>query len=157
VHSITVSGTRNATSRDASFLNPSSVQPLRTLSPPNHVHNHDEFHLNSATMSSIVDAIITSDAQGAGAPSSSGPTPQARRPPRSSSQPRAPSESVGPHSDYEPFPDDEIVGARGTVKRPRGPAGDIPKLVDVPGETLCESFQTFLETYVSQSLDCNLS
>jgi len=103
-------------------------------------------------MSSIVDAIINSDVPGAGAPSSSGPTPQARRPARASSQPRAPSESVGPHSDYEPFPEDEIVGARGTVKRPRGPAGDIPKLVDVPGETLCESFQTFLETYCVTTL-----
>lgn len=97
-------------------------------------------------MSSIVDAIINSDVPGLGAPQSSGPPRQGRRPVRSSSQPRAPSESVGVNSDYGAFPDDEIVGARGTVKKSRGPPGDIPKLVDVPGETLCESFQTFLET-----------
>lgn len=97
-------------------------------------------------MSSIVDSIISSDTPAFGAPPSSGPARQPRRPGRASSQPRAPSESVGPNSDYEAFPDDEIVGARGTVKRRRGPPTDIPKLVDVPGETLCESFQTFLET-----------
>jgi len=101
-------------------------------------------------MSSLVDAIVNSDAPAFVAPSSSGPSRQAGRQIfRSSSRGRAPSESVGLNSDIEGFPDDEIVGPRGTVKRPRGPDGAIPKVVDVPGETLCESFQTFLETYVA--------
>jgi len=104
-------------------------------------------------MSSLVDAIANSDAPALAAPSSSSISRQrGRQGFRSSSRGRAPSESVGLNSDIEGFPDDEIVGPLGTVKRPRGPDGAIPKVVDVPGETLCESFQTFLETYVAQSV-----
>ena len=101
-------------------------------------------------MSSLVDAIVDSDAPALAAPSSSGPARRGgRRGFRSSSRGRAPSESVGLNSDIEGFPDDEVVGVRGTVKRSRGPDGAIPKVVDVPGETLCESFQAFLETCVT--------
>lgn len=94
-------------------------------------------------MSSLLDAALRSDA--APTPGSEpGATPRGQF--RSSSvRPRAPpSESAGAHSDHEGFADDEIVG-RGAGRRQNGPRTDIPKVVDVTGETLSQRFQEFLE------------
>lgn len=104
-------------------------------------------------MSSLIDAIIASDPlalnseQGAG---SGGLNSTASRRPtqRSSSRPRGPpSESYGHRSDDEGFPDDEIVGARGTVKgRPKNLLDRaVPRVVDVTGETVQQNFEEFLE------------
>lgn len=103
--------------------------------------------LNNATnltMSSLLDAALRSDA--APTPGSE-PGDSRRHQFRSSSvRPRAPpSESAGAHSDHEGFADDEVVGARGAGRRPNGPRTDIPKVVDVTGETLSQRFQEFLE------------
>ncbi|KAF9739680.1 hypothetical protein PMIN06_011224 [Paraphaeosphaeria minitans] len=96
-------------------------------------------------MSSLLDAALRSDA--AHTPGSE-PAATPRGQFRSSSvRPRAPpSESVGAHNEYEGFADDEIVG-RGAGRRPNGPRTDIPKVVDVTGETLSQRFQEFLEGY----------
>lgn len=69
----------------------------------------------------------------------------ASRRPRSSSR-GLPSESAAGHSDHEGLPDDEVVGARGTLRRARGPGGDIPKVVDEIGEHMVQQFEDFLET-----------
>lgn len=92
-------------------------------------------------MSSIVDAIIASDNLPSSAPNGS-ETPTARR--RRGSSRGLPSESV--HSDPNRMPDDEVVGARGTTRRPRAPAGDIPKVVDQIGEHMVQQFEDFLES-----------
>ncbi|KAF1955764.1 MCM-domain-containing protein [Byssothecium circinans] len=92
-------------------------------------------------MSSLLDAVIQSDV--AATPSSdAGPNRI-----RSSSRPRAPPSSAGANSDHEGFADDEVVGARPGGRRPLGPRADIPKVVDVTGETLSLRFQEFLEGY----------
>ncbi|KAJ5030195.1 pre-mrna-splicing factor ATP-dependent rna helicase prp16 [Bipolaris maydis] len=44
-------------------------------------------------------------------------------------------------------PDDEIIGARLPGRRTNAPRTDIPKVVDVTGETLSLRFQEFLENY----------
>ena len=58
-----------------------------------------------------------------------------------------PSESNGALSDVEGFPDDEVVGVRGTVRnRPRDPmAQAVPKVVDRVGEKVAEEFENFLD------------
>jgi hypothetical protein len=95
-------------------------------------------------MSSLVDAIIASDAlpsQGSDPPPSSS---AARR--RRGSSRALPSESNA-HSDHEGgLPDDEVVGARGTSRRPRGPQEGIPMVVDEIGEHMVQQFEDFLET-----------
>lgn len=100
-------------------------------------------------MSSMVDALLGSDNIDSSGPvqppasSGAGPRSQAR----SSSRPRAiPSESNGAHSDVERFEDDDVVGARGLPGRRRDPRTDIPKVVDVTGETLSQRFEEFLES-----------
>jgi DNA replication licensing factor MCM6 len=101
-------------------------------------------------MTSFIDGIFGSDVPGPSTPASSGlPTGSARRrPERSSSRPRGPpSESAGAPSEIDGFHDDEVVGVRGTVARPRGPPGDVPKVVDRLGEALVGVFETFLEKY----------
>ena len=102
-------------------------------------------------MSSIVDGLLNSDnpdldlAAGSrknGAPKiANGRSRSAQR----SSIP--PSESNGAFSDVEGFPDDEIVGVRGTDRnRPRDPmARAVPKVVDRVGEKVAEEFENFLE------------
>lgn len=106
-------------------------------------------------MSSIVDGLLTSDnpdldlAAGArknGAPKM--PNGRSRSAPRSS---MPPSESNGALSDVEGFPDDEVVGARGTDRnRPRDPmARAVPKVVDRVGEKVAEEFEGFLDQYAS--------
>ncbi|KAI9821659.1 MAG: MCM DNA helicase complex subunit mcm6 [Pycnora praestabilis] len=107
-------------------------------------------------MSSLVDAVLNSDnldldlAAVAGSDALT-PAPQRRSRQRSSSRPGGPpSESLGDHSDAEGFPDDEVVGVRGTDrKRPRNIMDQaIPRVVDQTGETLQLRFEEFLETYV---------
>jgi len=108
-------------------------------------------------MSSIVDGLINSDkpdldlAPGARANGAS-KVPNGRTARRSSIQP---SESNGALSDVEGFPDDEIVGARGTDRnRPRDPmARAVPKVVDRVGEKVAEEFESFLEQCVSIAVD----
>ena len=101
-------------------------------------------------MSSIVDGHLNSDN-----PNSDFPTgrrtnglPNGRHRQRSSPRTsRAPSESNGALSDVEGFPDDEIVGLRGTDRnRPRNPIERaVPKVVDQVGEKVAEEFEIFLE------------
>lgn len=57
------------------------------------------------------------------------------------------SESNGALSDVEGFPDDEVVGVRGTDRnRPRDPmAQAVPKVVDRVGEKVAEEFENFLD------------
>lgn len=97
------------------------------------------------TMSSLLDLALNSDA--APTPSSAigndARTPLMRS---SSARPRGPpSESAGANSDIEGDPDDEIIGARVPGRRTNAPRTDIPKVVDVTGETLSLRFQEFLE------------
>ncbi|KAL8745432.1 MAG: hypothetical protein Q9190_002434, partial [Brigantiaea leucoxantha] len=104
-------------------------------------------------MSSIVDGHLNSDN-----PNSDFPTgrrtnglPNGRHRQRSSPRTsRAPSESNGAFSDVEGFPDDEIVGLRGTDRnRPRNPIERaVPKVVDQVGEKVAEEFEIFLENHV---------
>ena len=94
-------------------------------------------------MSSLVDAIINSD----NLPSSSIPPPTDPRSDIRPSSRGAPSESNA-HSDHEGLPDDEVVGARGAARRPRGPDADIPRVVDEIGEHMVQQFEDFLETLV---------
>lgn len=108
-------------------------------------------------MSSIVDGLINSDkpdldlAPGARTNGAS-KVPNGRTARRSSIPP---SESNGALSDVEGFPDDEIVGARGTDRnRPRDPmARAVPKVVDRVGEKVAEEFENFLEQCVFIAVD----
>jgi len=111
-------------------------------------------------MSSIVDAILNSDNPDldlAAAVSKNGASkqPNGRSAQRSSPRPYGPpSESNGALSDVEGFPDDEVVGLRGTDRnRPRDPmARAVPKVVDKVGEKVAEEFENFLEQYAFRSL-----
>lgn len=74
--------------------------------------------------------------------------PNGRSAQRSSPRPYGPpSESNGALSDVEGFPDDEVVGVRGTDRnRPRDPmAQAVPKVVDKVGEKVAEEFENFLD------------
>jgi hypothetical protein len=105
---------------------------------------HHEVYTN--TMSSLLDLALNSDA--APTPSASSDVGNARRSQirSSSARPRGPpSESAGANSDVEGDPDDEIIGARVPGRRTNAPRTDIPKVVDVTGETLSMRFQEFLE------------
>jgi DNA replication licensing factor MCM6 len=103
-------------------------------------------------MSSLLDAVLHSDDAAAATPAGATPSSDpgnARRSHQfrsSSARPRGPpSESAGANSDVEGFADDEVVGARGGGRRVNGPRTDVPKVVDVTGETLSLRFQEFLE------------
>ena len=102
-------------------------------------------------MSSVVDGLLNSDnadldlAAGRGRNGVT-KTPNGRsRSAQRSSMP--PSESGGALSDGEGFPDDEVVGVRGTDRnRPADPmARAVPKVVDKVGEKVAEEFENFLE------------
>ena len=117
-------------------------------------------------MTSIVDAILNSDnpdldlAAAVGKNGVSRPTKNGRNGQRSSPRPSGPpSESNGALSDMEGFPDDEVVGVRGTDRnRPRDPmARAVPKVVDRVGEKVAEEFENFLEQYDFRSLRRNLA
>lgn len=106
-------------------------------------------------MSSIVDGILNSDNPdldlAAGARRNGASKMANGRSAQRSSIP--PSESNGALSDVEGFPDDEIVGVRGTDRnRPRDPmARAVPKVVDRVGEKVAEEFENFLDKYVFES------
>lgn len=94
-------------------------------------------------MSSLLDAVLHSDA----APTPSSDIGNARRSQirSSSARPRGPpSESAGANSEAG-FVGDDVLGARPLGRRPNAPRTDIPKVVDVTGETLSLRFQEFLE------------
>jgi DNA replication licensing factor MCM6 len=101
-------------------------------------------------MSSLLDAVLNSDA--APTPSSNAGTPRFPQGIRSSSaRPRGPpSESAGANSDGEGFADDEVVGARIPGRRTNAARTDVPRVVDVTGETLSLRFQEFLETFTEE-------
>lgn len=116
-------------------------------------------------MSSLVDAVINSDKVGpdlaATATKEKPSTGRNRNAPRSSPRPYGPpSESNGHLSDAEGFPDDEVVGVRGSNRnRPRNPMDRaIPRVVDEVGEKVAEEFQRFMEQYVlrAKGLDGSL-
>lgn len=97
-------------------------------------------------MSSVVNGLLNSDNPdldlAAGGARRNGAS---KMPNRRSSIP--PSESNGALSDTEGFPDDEVVGARGTDRnRPRDPmARAVPKVVDRVGEKVAEEFENFMD------------
>jgi len=99
----------------------------------------------SASMSSIVDAVLRSDNAPDVPPSDA---PSRRRHARSSSRLRAPPSvsTPGMQSDVDGFPDDEVVGLRGT-RRQMPNARDVPRVVDTTAETLGIQFERFLEKY----------
>ncbi|KAK8231777.1 MCM2/3/5 family-domain-containing protein [Phyllosticta capitalensis] len=97
-------------------------------------------------MSSLVDAVLNSENDlNAPTPGSTAGAPQQNG--RSSSRPRGPpSDSVGPNSEAN-YRDDEMAASRATIRRTAGPRQDIPKVVDVTGEVVCQTFEEFLEKY----------
>ena len=100
-------------------------------------------------MSSVTGAMPNSD--GFASRNKNPKLPNGRNAQRSSPRPHGPpSESNGALSDPEGFPDDEVVGARGTDRnRPRDPmAQAVPKVVDKVGEKVGEEFEKFLDQYV---------
>ncbi|KAL8865938.1 MAG: hypothetical protein Q9174_006597, partial [Haloplaca sp. 1 TL-2023] len=115
-------------------------------------------------MASIVDGIINSDNPdldlAAGRRTNGAArTPNGRNRQRSSPRPYGPpSESNGALSDAEGFPDDEVVGARGTDRnRPRNRMQqDVPRVVDQVGEKVAEEFEIFMEK-ISYIEDITLS
>ena len=105
-------------------------------------------------MSSIAEVLPSSNPSRRGRNGAS-KVPKGRRANRSSSRPassRPPSESNGALSDVEGFPDDEVVGVRGTDRnRPRDPmAQAVPKVVDKVGEKVAEEFENFLDQYAPE-------
>ncbi|KAI9822959.1 MAG: MCM DNA helicase complex subunit mcm6 [Phylliscum demangeonii] len=114
-------------------------------------------------MTSLVDAVMSSigvgdDGGGALGSNQDGQLLPRQRStaavPRSSSRPRGPrSESHGQPSDDEGFADDEVVGRRGNVKGRSGQLGNrnVPRVVDVTGETVQQNFEEFLEQFVEEA------
>lgn len=102
-------------------------------------------------MSSLADAAMRSDI-GPEDPRSDA-TAGRRRQARSSSRPRGPPSvsTPGMHSDIEGFPDDEIVGRRGTRRQAPGGTQDVPRVVDTTAEALGIQFERFLDKYVKQA------
>ena len=102
-------------------------------------------------MSSVVEALINSDnpdldlAAGRGRYGASKAQNARQRSAQRSSIP--PSESAGALSDGEGYPEDEVVGVRGTDRnRPADPmARAVPKVVDRVGEKVAEEFENFME------------
>ncbi|KAL9624135.1 MAG: hypothetical protein Q9160_001657 [Pyrenula sp. 1 TL-2023] len=92
-------------------------------------------------MSSLVDAVLRSDALQGISPNSKKASNQ---PPPSSSRPQgAPSESIGPMSEADVFPDDEIIAARSRMR-------DVQKVVDKAGEKVQQAFEDFLESHAEE-------
>jgi len=99
-------------------------------------------------MSSLADAILSSDNIDPNAAARKKQQSNGRNGPRSSPRPPGPpSESNGHLSDAEGFPDDEVVGVRGTDRnRPRNPMDRaIPKVTDEIGERVADVFEEFLD------------
>jgi DNA replication licensing factor MCM6 len=95
-------------------------------------------------MSSLFDAVIAADNIPDSSLTSDAASLKSR--PRGSSR-GLPSEGA-PHSDAaQQYPDEEVVGARGNVRKARQPPpGDVPKVVDEIGETMVQQFEDFLES-----------
>lgn len=97
-------------------------------------------------MSSIVDGIIQSESGfqdgRSDAHSAKGSD---KRPPSSSARPRGPPSisTARPDSEAGLYPDDEIVGARGSRRQVVG--SSVPRVVDQTGEALEVRFEQFLE------------
>lgn len=105
-------------------------------------------------MSSIVDGILQSeDAFRERVSDAQSVRSSGRRTVRSSSRPRGPPSvsTPGPQSDAGLYPDDEIVGVRGTRRQAVG--GGAPPVVDATGEALSQRFEQFLEEYIYASHD----
>ena len=106
-------------------------------------------------MSSIVDGLLRSDNPDLDFAAGRRPngTPSARNGrnrQRSSPRPYGPpSESNGALSDTEGFPDDEVVGLRGTDRNRRQDPmrREVPKVADQVGEKVAEEFEHFMEGY----------
>lgn len=145
VHALSIENHFTRARRTREMLPSDCKEHHHTLLSPNHAA--------LAKMSSIVDGLLTSDnpdldlAAGArknGAPKMSNGRSRSSMPP---------SESNGALSDVEGFPDDEVVGVRGTDRnRPRDPmARAVPKVVDRVGEKVAEEFESFLEQCVAST------
>lgn len=131
-----------------------SFSPLRLHLPHYDYHidlTFHEYNQNSAAMSSLADAAMRSDIGLEDARSDA--TAGRRRQARSSSRPRGPPSvsTPGMHSDIEGFPDDEIVGRRGTRRQAPGGTQDVPRVVDTTAEALGIQFERFLDKYVKQA------
>ncbi|KAL8882031.1 MAG: hypothetical protein Q9192_007664 [Flavoplaca navasiana] len=117
---------------------------------------HSKSNIDIGTMSALVDRILTSDNPdldlAAGRRSGGIPNRMnGRNRQRSSPRPYGPpSESNGALSDAEGFPDDEVVGVRGTDRnRPRDPMQrQVPRVVDLVGEKVAEEFENFMENFI---------
>ena len=102
-------------------------------------------------MSSLLDAVLNSDnldSSVIGQKKSTARLPNGRTGFQSSPRaPGPPSESNGHLSDMEGFPDDEVVGVRGTDRnRPRNPMDRaIPRVTDEIGERVADVFEEFLD------------
>lgn len=104
-------------------------------------------------MSSLVDAIINSDLPSTPHNDDNDATPRARGRTRHGgpSSVRSSSRGLGLTSDADHEmqldPDDEVVGAKGTVKgsRPRADLANVPKVTDEAGEQIKLAFIDFLE------------
>jgi DNA replication licensing factor MCM6 len=109
-------------------------------------------------MSSLLDAVLNSDAP-APTPLSDAGGRTPRGPRSSSARPLGPpSATPGAHSDIDGgFPDDEVVGARVPGRSANGQRADVPKVVDVTGETLSLRFEEFLERSVIDGRRSRLS
>ncbi|MCJ1402524.1 MCM DNA helicase complex subunit mcm6 [Xylographa trunciseda] len=107
-------------------------------------------------MSSLLDAVLTSDNIEASATVQKKGTPRlpnGQNGHQSSPRPQGPpSESNGHLSDMEGFPDDEVVGVRGTDRnRPRNPMDRaIPKVTDEIGERVADVFEEFLDKFIEE-------
>ncbi|MCJ1280700.1 MCM DNA helicase complex subunit mcm6 [Xylographa opegraphella] len=105
-------------------------------------------------MSSLLDAVLSSDIPDASAAAQKKGTPRrqnGRNGYQSSPRPQGPpSESHGHLSDMEGFPDDEVVGVRGTDRnRPRNPMDRaIPRVTDEIGESVADVFEEFLDKFI---------
>jgi DNA replication licensing factor MCM6 len=101
-------------------------------------------------MSSLADTALGSDQFFSSAPpqgSDQTPTASRRNGQQRASSRSLPSESNTQHDNPNGLPDGEVVGNRGTSKRPRGPNEGVPKVVDEIGEHMVQQFEDFLETF----------
>lgn len=104
-------------------------------------------------MSSLVDAILTSDLPAnAGSPSEA-PTPRPRWLGPANSSVMGSSQRLPDPSDDDQMaidPEDEVLGPRGAGRggRPRTDLSAVPKVADEAGDQIMHAFVDFLEKYV---------
>ena len=106
---------------------------------------YNQHTTHAATMSSLVDAVMRSDAAPE-EPRSDAPSAR-RRQNRSSSRPRGPPSvsTPGMQSDMDGFPDDEVVGLQRLRRNNIPGSREVPRVVDTTAETLGVQFERFLE------------